>query len=77
MDKKVFNIMLVKSMHQIVRIEFRNAKFPYRQGGSALLQPLPEGAAPWTPVFVTNFTAPWEEAILDPPVFQEHIYRGL
>ena len=45
--------MLVKSMYQIAWIEFRNAKFPY-----ASLQPPPGGAAPWIPVFVTNFTAP-------------------
>ena len=47
--------MLVKSMHQIARIEFRNAKFPYARGPT-----------PWTPVLVTNFTAPRGEAILDP-----------
>ena len=63
-DKEVFNIMLVESMHQIVRIEFRNAKFPYTElGGSAPFQPPPGGAAPWIPVFVTNFTAPrWKQS---------------
>ena len=40
--------MLVKSMHQIARIEFRNANFP-RQGGSAPLRPLPGGASPGPP----------------------------
>ena len=56
--------MLVESMHQIVRIEFRNAKFPYTElGGSAPFQPPPGGAAPWIPVFVTNFTAPrWKQS---------------
>ena len=31
-DQEIFNIMLAKSMHQIARIEFRNAKFPYARG---------------------------------------------
>ena len=57
--------MLVKSMHQIAQIEFRQ-NFP-RQGGSAPLQPR---QTPSTPVFVTNFTAPRGKAILDPPVVQ-------
>ena len=56
-DKEVFNIMLVMSMHQIARIEFRNAKFPYARGLCPLVTPA-RGPAPWTPVFVTNFTAP-------------------
>ena len=47
------------------------------QGGSAPCSPHQVGAAPWTParepaswipVFVTNFTAPRGEVILDPPV---------
>ena len=32
-DQEIFNIMLPKSMHQIVRIEFRNAKFTSRNVG--------------------------------------------
>ena len=59
--------MLVKSMHQIARIEFRNAKFPYARGLCPLATPA-RGPTPWTPVLVTNFTAPRGEAILDPPV---------
>ena len=58
-DKEIFNIMLAKSMHQIVQIEFRNSKFPYTrdsQGGAATLQPQSGGSAPWTP---TRGLAPW------------------
>ena len=55
------------SMHQIARIEFRIAKFPYARGLCPLATPA-RGPAPWTPVFVTNFTAPRRKAILDPPV---------
>ena len=66
-DKEVFNIMLVKSMYQIAQIEFRNAKFAYARGLCPLATPA-RGPTPWTPVFVTNFTAPRGEAILDPPV---------
>ena len=54
-------------MHQIARIEFRNANFPYARGLCPLATPA-RGQAPWTPVFVTNFTAPRRKAILDPPV---------
>ena len=63
--------MLVMSMHQIARIEFRNAKFPYARGLCPLATPA-RGPAPWTPVFVTNFTAPRRKAILDPPVVTVH-----
>ena len=71
-----FTIMLVKSMHQIARIEFRNAKFPYARGLCPLATPA-RGPTPWTPVLVTNFTAPRGEAILDPPQPQCNAWRQI
>ena len=63
-------------MHQIARIEFRNAKFPYARGLCPLATPA-RGPTPWTPVLVTNFTAPRGEAILDPPVLLPEKQRNL
>ena len=47
-DQDIFNIMLAKSMHQIARIEFRNAKFPYARGLCPLATPA-KGVSSWTP----------------------------
>ena len=60
-DQEIFNMMLAKSMHQIVRIEFRNSKFPYARG-SAPLQPPPGGQPPGTPVIGQQFGPPFPAA---------------
>ena len=56
-DQEIFNIMLTKSIHQIARIEFRNANFPHA-AGSAPLQPPPGGQPPGTPVLGQQFGPP-------------------
>ena len=58
-----FHIMLAKSMqsmHQIARIEFRNAQFSYARGRCPF-QPLPGGSAPGPP--------PGHRASIPPPPF--------
>ena len=59
--------MLTKSMHQIARTEFRNAKFP-TQGGCPLATPT-SGSSPGTPSSVNDLPpSPFQR--LNPPVLK-------
>ena len=50
-DQEIFNIMYAKSMHQITRIELRNAKFPYTRGRCPLATLDPPGQSiTWAPL---------------------------
>ena len=59
-------MMLVKSMHQIARIEFRNSKFPYARGLCPLATPARglcpldtrQGASPLEPPSLVNNLGP-------------------
>ena len=74
-DQEIFNMMLAKSMHQIVRIEFRNSKFPYARGpapstparGLCPLDPR-QGASPLEPPSLVNNLGPPPFQRLDPPL---------
>ena len=73
--------MLAKSMHQIVQIEFRNAKFPYARGCCPLATPAsglapgppPGGQPPGTPVVVHQLGVPSPVAGSAPSYMDIHV----